>query len=161
MRHYLEEFEAFWAAYPKRVGNPKDAARKQWMRIARANLLPPLSDMIVAAKAYGSHLKRENCKPEFTAHARTWLFQMRFNDWLDAERKGLEAPQPIDVPKALSKAVEMKPALWTFWLSHCEISVTDDTITIRAKTPFDVDYISRNFRSLIEATSHRKVEVMQ
>lgn len=159
-RHLLEEFEAFWAAYPKRTGNPKDAARKQWLRLAHARQLPPLNDMIAAAKAYASHLKREQVKPEFIAHTRTWLFQKRFEDWLTAEQKGLDAPPPPDIPKALQRAVDHTPGLWTFWLSKCEVSVTDDTITIRPKARFDADYIARNFVSLIEGTSRRKVEVV-
>lgn len=159
MRHFLEEFEAFWAAYPRRVGNPKDPARKQWMKLARAGQLPPLSDMITAVKSYRAYIARENIQGEYIAHTRTWLFQKRFEDWLSANQKGLEMPAAPDVPKALSRAVEIKPAL-VEWLKGCTVNVTDDTITICPKSPFEADYITNHFQAVIESTSRRKVEVM-
>lgn len=159
-RHYLEEFEAFWAAYPRRVGNPKDAARKQWMRIAHCGQLPPLEKMIAAAKAYAGYVKKENISGEFIAHTRTWLFQKRFLDWgaADAEKSG---PPPIEasVPPSLRAFAEKNPLVWARWLSTCEITVTDDELKIKADSKFSADYIANNYMSPLAATCHRRVTI--
>lgn len=94
MRHYVEEFEAFWAAYPYRTGNPKAAARTVWLRLAKADELPPLDEILAAAKAYASHCKMTAVKPEFVAHARTWLNQKRWVDW----KPEPTPPKPWDAP---------------------------------------------------------------
>lgn len=157
MRFYLEEFEAFWAAYPKRAGNPKDPARKQWMRLAHRGQLPPLPEMIAAAKAYAAYIKRENISGEFIAHTRTWLFQKRFEDWVPEKS---DQPKSRDIPIALQKLAEIEPRAWAMWLSKCEIEIDDSNIKVKTKTEFERDYIARNFFSLLSSTCKRHVSVV-
>lgn len=163
MRHYLEEFEAFWSAYPRRVGNPKDAARKQWMRIAHAGQLPELGDMIAAAKAYAAYVKRENIQGEYIAHTRTWLFQKRFLDWKpDADTPVLrELPRDAmdAVPACLKTYVAKNPLVWEHYLRNCQFEITDDTMRIKTKSSFDADRLERFCLSDLRAFTHREVAI--
>lgn len=67
-----DAFEAFWAAYPRKVG--KIGARKAWGAAIRK---APAAVLIAAATAFAADPNRE---PEFTCHPTTWLNQGRWED---------------------------------------------------------------------------------
>lgn len=69
---YSPDYEAFWQAYPRRVG--KKAAYAAWRQAIR-EIDPGL--IIAAAERYASDPNRE---PQFTAHPQTWLNQGRWDD---------------------------------------------------------------------------------
>lgn len=73
---YSPEFEAFLAAYPKRVG--KGAAWKAWQRLRPSKALQ--SRMIEAAKAQSTwpQWQRENGK--YIPNPATWINQARWDD---------------------------------------------------------------------------------
>ena len=66
-------FEAFWAAYPRRVG--KGEALKAWMKAVKTTD-PEL--LISAATAFAT--QRSGADPKFTPHPSTWLNQQRWFD---------------------------------------------------------------------------------
>jgi hypothetical protein len=66
-------FTEFWAVYPLKRGKPR--ARKAWRAAMRRRHDPDL--IIKAAREYRDDPKR---KPDFTAHASTWLNDERYND---------------------------------------------------------------------------------
>lgn len=164
MRHPLEEFEAFWTVYPRRAGNPKDAARKQWMKLHKEGQLPALCDMIAAAKAYAADIARNKVKPEFIAHARTWLSQKRFLDWKPAADTPLfAAAQPrdpfADVPACLKDYVIRNPHVWDYYLKNCLFDVSDTKVRIRPASTFDADRIERFYLSDLRAAAQRDVAI--
>jgi hypothetical protein len=67
------EFEAFWAAYPRRVG--KQAAIKAW---AKAIKLTDPQSIINGAKNYANAVKGDD--PKYTAHPSSWLNAGRWDD---------------------------------------------------------------------------------
>lgn len=69
---YSPEYEAFWEAYPRRVG--KKAAYSVWLQAIR-EIDPGL--IIAAAERYAHDPNRED---QFTAHPTTWLRQGRWED---------------------------------------------------------------------------------
>lgn len=69
---YSPDYEAFWQAYPRRVG--KKAAYAAWRQAIR-EIDPGL--IIAAAERYASDPNRED---QFTAHPQTWLNQGRWDD---------------------------------------------------------------------------------
>jgi hypothetical protein len=91
-----QRFDAFWTAYPKKVG--KDAARRAWQKIRPS---PDLTDKILAAIAWqrsqGSWLRDGG---RYIPHPATWLNQGRWDDEPDT------APQFSDSTLAIARAVE-------------------------------------------------------
>ncbi len=72
----MEEFEKFWAAYPRKVA--KAEARKAWAQTAS---IRPDTDLLV--KAVLSHCKTEQWMKSngaFIPHAATWLRGERWED---------------------------------------------------------------------------------
>lgn len=65
-------FDAFWLAYPRKVG--KGQARKAWSKALRA---APAETITTAAAAFSAQPGRD---PQFTPHPATWLNGER---WLD------------------------------------------------------------------------------
>jgi hypothetical protein len=72
------EFDEFWAAYPKRPGNPKAPAIAKYVN-ARQKLKVSHETLLQAAKAYA--VTRVGEDPKFTAQAVTWLNQRRWEDY--------------------------------------------------------------------------------
>ena len=68
----LKAFEAFWSAFPRRVG--KGAARRAWAKVAAGEY-----DSIQQGCLVYSRL-RANEDPKFTVHPATWLNQERWRD---------------------------------------------------------------------------------
>lgn len=81
------EFDEFWAAYPKRPGNPKAPAATKY-RYVREKIKIPHETLLQAVKAYAA--TREGEDPKFTAQAVTWLNQRRWE----------EDYEPVEVPTA-------------------------------------------------------------
>lgn len=67
----MDDFNRFWQAYPRRVA--KAAARREF---AKAILKAPIESILAGVEAY----KRN--KPDYQdwAHARTWLYNERWED---------------------------------------------------------------------------------
>lgn len=76
------EFAASWSVLPHRPGDPKAAAKAEWLKLGQGQKLPPSEIMVAACRAYCAHHKREKTEPKFLAHTRTFLHQQRFRDWM-------------------------------------------------------------------------------
>jgi len=74
-----EKFEEFWSAYPLKTG--KKAARLVWDRVV--STVNP-DEVTAGAMRYRDDPNRD---PQFTAHARTWLNQGRWEDEPMPERR--------------------------------------------------------------------------
>ena len=91
------EFEDFWTAYPRRPGNPKDPASRQFETLRAAGVDP--ATIIAGATAYAAFCVGK--EPQFIDQATTWLNQGR---WEDEPAKAvpyrpdsISKPAPIDV----------------------------------------------------------------
>lgn len=69
------DFDAFWAAYPKRDG--KAAARKAWTKAIKRT---DLDTIITAVEAFAALKARQRTETRFIPNASTWLNQERWND---------------------------------------------------------------------------------
>ncbi len=133
-----EQFEMFWDAYPKRPNNPKHPAWQVWEKLEKADLPAPVQ-MVVAAQRYGDYCKAEKIEPKFIAHARTWLHQRRWEEFL-AEP---EAPKEPELSALLKQLV---PIVGVGWVKSREMylqDVTDDgnVVVIRTRDRFRIDRI--------------------
>lgn len=83
---YTVEFEAFWATYPKRPGNSKAEAWRQW----RARLAEGVEDtaMLAGGERYAAWCVAEQQEPKFIKHAATFLGRDRHfeADWTPSKR---------------------------------------------------------------------------
>jgi len=74
-------FEAFWNAYPRRIG--KGAAR---ISFARACDFANPNDIVQAAIVYSQHCLDQGTEIQFIPHPSTWLNQERWEDDLATEK---------------------------------------------------------------------------
>ena len=79
--HASPFFEAFWNAYPRRIG--KGAAR---ISFARACDFANPNDIVQAAIVYSKHCLDQGTEIQFIPHPSTWLNQERWEDDLVAEK---------------------------------------------------------------------------
>ena len=75
------EFESFWKQYPRKTA--KAISRKQWDKLSTAQQQQAM-DALPAHVAYWKALGTE---PAFIPHARTWLYQERWEDELEVPEK--------------------------------------------------------------------------
>lgn len=92
------EFEAFWAAYPKRPNNPKQPAIRRYVN-ARQVLKVSHETLVNAAKAYAD--SRAGQDPRYTAQTKTWLNERRW----EADY-GSTADVKISVPLASDEQLD-------------------------------------------------------
>lgn len=153
MRVVNEDFEAFWEAYPKRPGNPKAPARKEWERLCKRYDFPKLEVMVEAARRYGAHCAKDARGPEFIAHTRTWLFQERWKDWQTQGAAALQkavqdhqASIPMDggwqsQEPWLGFRKEIGEQLWMAWFNYQQW----DNGVLTARSKFERDYIDQKW----------------
>ncbi len=99
------EFDAFWAAYPKRPNNPKAPAKKKYLAARKRNVSH--ETIMAGVNAYAA--TRVNKDPEFTAQAVTWLNQ---------ERWATDFGSPADVGTAPQATDEQLDALLAAYSGH-------------------------------------------
>jgi hypothetical protein len=87
----MDEFEAFWAAFPRKVG--KLAAKLEW---SKALKLSSVEDIMSGVERYKA------CKPDYAdwCHPKTWLHQGRWMDEPDVKTaqpmRGIDRGTAID-----------------------------------------------------------------
>jgi hypothetical protein len=86
------DFDAFWAAYPKRPNNPKAPAKKSYIAARRGNVSHEA--IMAGVNAYAA--MRVNEDPKFTAQAVTWLNQKRWADEYDVPAEAKPVAQASD-----------------------------------------------------------------
>lgn len=69
-------FEDFWKAFPKRPNNSKKAAKDLWKKIPDEKL--PIA--VAQAASYAVYAATVGLEPERICHARTWLYQERWDN---------------------------------------------------------------------------------
>lgn len=138
---YSPEFEAFWAAYPKRLGpNPKAAAAKVFAKLTR--VISP-GDLIRAATTFATECVKLKVDPAFVPHARTWLAQERWTDYL-AQPEAAQAVPATDLPELYHRLRLRRPdltaAVWKSWFSALAFDQRADGTVITTPSAFTRDY---------------------
>ena len=106
------DFDAFWAAYPRRRGaNPRAPARTSWDKAIKKGASPEA--VLAGAMAYAVDPSTK-VGTEFVAQAVTWLNQRRWEDY---------APQPshakAGVPgQPMAVLVAVDSPQWEAWAKH-------------------------------------------
>ena len=97
---YIDKFNLFWSAYPKRKGaNPKEPARKKFISLCKNGVDP--DKMIKGAKLYNAERAKEN-DPKYTCQAVVFLNQGRYS-----EQEGeIKSPEEITRIKAYKTAYQ-------------------------------------------------------
>ena len=94
---YSEDFETFWAAYPKR--QQKGEAYKAWEQLRKKKLLPSLDVLTIAAQNYAARVS----EPKFTKLPAGWL---RAEMWLD---EPVAPKRPHDPDAWMSNQSRIRP----------------------------------------------------
>ncbi|MFF2954307.1 hypothetical protein ACFVVU_23555 [Kitasatospora sp. NPDC057965] len=71
-------FDAFWAAYPKKVG--KGTARTAWAKALKRGADP--AAIVAAVPRHAAHWRAINTAPKYVPHPTTWLNGERYDDEL-------------------------------------------------------------------------------
>lgn len=103
------EFEDFWTAYPRRPGNPKDPASREFETLRAAGVDP--ATIIAGATAYAAFCVGK--EPQFIAQATTWLNQGRWKDDYSAAAKPLVSRPEPDRTGSIWVPAESAP--WRAW----------------------------------------------
>lgn len=86
---HADEFEAFWLAYPKKVGKKK--ARAAWMK---ATDRPALRDMLQALEHATRTDQWRKDNGQYIPHPSTWLNEGRWSDDQTCHSAGTRPPPP-------------------------------------------------------------------
>lgn len=146
----LDAFDRFWAAYPYRAENPKAPARVVFARLLKEGVCAEA--LIAAAGRYASFISREKVKSIFIPHARKWLNQRYFEDYMtdpDAPASAPEGPSPDHPLACLFAEVGEGP-----WLSYFAPLVIDQTlrpVRITAPHRFALERLTRDYGPRIVA----------
>lgn len=97
----IEAFEAFWRAYPRKVGKGK--ARQAFAKIMTRKDAPSLHDLLASIEAYRSSIS----EPRFIAHPTSWLNGER---WLDEIEQASKESASLRIDPSLGSAVSMGAA---------------------------------------------------
>lgn len=88
------EFEKFWAAYPKRPGNPRKPAMQKFMLVRKNGAT--FEAIMAGVTAYAEAMRGKDA--EFVAMARTWLYQERWKDPQNIQSQDVKrSPVPLDL----------------------------------------------------------------
>lgn len=153
-------FAEFWAAYPPRRPNPRALAEAAFAAAVKAGVKP--AQLVAAARAYAAECQAKGVKEEFIVHARTFLAQRRFEDYL--------APAPADHVADANKMVEPAHAWWPafrgwitpagfaqwiaplVWVVESEDFDTGRrNVTLRAPSAFHRDHVRERYLEPLKA----------
>jgi hypothetical protein len=137
MMGYPAEFEAFWAAYPKRVGtNPKKLAFRAWEKMRKQ---ASAEDLTRAATNFAAECAKLKTDPAFVPHARTWLHQERWTDYVGTPT---DTPPPDGEPmpelfhRLRARRPDLTEAVWKSWLAGLRFDQQPGRTTIAAPSEF-------------------------
>ena len=153
-------FGQFWAAYPLRPLNPRRPAEVEFARALEAGHTGEA--LVAAAAAFARQVAAEGVAPTYRPHARTWLAQQRYLDFLPAEG-GVSGAVSGGGAGAVSGGGTahplwprfrglLSPELFASWIAPLGIlALPEGGLLIRAPSRFVADRV----RSLHAATIER------
>lgn len=143
-QHVSAAFERFWTAYPYRRDNPKAPARVVFARLIAEGV--DAEALVAAASRYASFCKAEKTPSLFIPHARKWLNQRYFEDYMaepDAQASAPAVGPSPDHPLAAMFA-EVGEGAWRSYFEPLAIERTDEGAVVTAATGFARDKLARD-----------------
>ncbi|MDB5851928.1 MAG: hypothetical protein JWP29_5680 [Rhodoferax sp.] len=151
-------FAAFWAAYPRRVPNPRAVAALAFAKAVKQGATT--DQLIAAASAYAAQMKAKGTVEEFIVHASTFLRQQRFLDYLETTEEAPPAPaEPVhDLwPELLA---HMDASDFRAWIGRCEVASRDgNALVLAAPSTFIAARIRQDFVQLLQRVLECRVTV--
>jgi len=139
---YTEAFERFWKAYPARRPNPKALAAQAFTELERAGEDP--EEVIRAARRFAAECERLEIAPAYIPHARTWLSQRRFEDYMGpGEPEADGGADPVGDP--LYGALDLQPAEYRNWIEPLRIERGERGARIHAPSRFHADWVRKQY----------------
>lgn len=143
---YSPEFEAFWGAYPKREPNPKGIAFRAWQKVLKAQAVTA-EDLIRAAANFAAECARLKTEQKFIVHARTFLSQERWTDYLP--RPEVTGAELNDLPELFHRLRVRRPdlsrAAWVSWFEKLRFDVSPTRTIITAPSAFHVNRVATDW----------------
>lgn len=144
-------FEAFWKAYPPRRPNPRLVAAQAFAKIVKHHATA--EQLIAAAAAYAAEVVLKRIKEESILHARTFLAQGRYLDYLPPPEAAAAAPAPTAEPEhPLWPRLQGHVDLPTFqaWIGKCQVlELTESRLILRAPSSFVAARMREEFLPLM------------
>lgn len=145
-----EAFARFWAAYPERVDNPRKPALRVFADLVGAGVDAEV--LVRAASAYRAHVKANATAQKFIPHARTWLNQDRYEEWMAAD---VPASAPDAGPNPEHPLFPLFDMVgrdrWASYIAPLIVSHTADGVVIAAPTNFALSRVRDGWGRDIEA----------
>lgn len=144
-----DAFERFWKAYPYRAENPKAPARVVFASLLKEGVCPEA--LIAAAGRYALFVSEQKVKSIFIPHARKWLNQRYFEDYMtdpDAPVSAPSGPSPEHPLASLYADVGEGP--WLSYFAPLTIDQTVQPVRITAATRYALDRLSRDYGRRIQ-----------
>jgi len=145
----LDAFDRFWKAYPYRAENPKAPARVVFARLLKEGVCPEA--LIAAAGRYARFVEEQKIKSIFIPHARKWLNQGYFEDFMtdpDVPASAPAGPSPEHPLAALYTHVGEGP--WASYFAPLTIEISEAGATLTAATHYARTKLERDYGDLIE-----------
>lgn len=139
----LDLFDRFWSAYPKRPENPRAPARAVFVKLFEAGEDMPA--VVGAARRYAEACRAAKKDPQFIPHARKWLHQRHFEDYLidaDAPASAQATGPSPDHPFAFM-AAEIGEAAWRSYLALVQVDDGPAGLIATVPTAFARDHIAK------------------
>ncbi|MBW6402056.1 hypothetical protein KPL78_29690 [Roseomonas sp. HJA6] len=145
------DFEAFWNAYPRRSPNPRAPAEAAFARAVAGGAKP--EDLVRAADAYATECRRDGVAPTFIVHARTFLVQRRYEDYLrGAAPAAPAAPVEIDHPLWPCMRGAISDADFRRWIQPLRrVAHLGDHAVLAAPSRFHRDWVRQHFDLALKA----------
>lgn len=161
---YSEAFERFWRAYPDRKPNPKAPAAATFQELERAG--EDAEGIIQAAGRFAAECRKLDTKSDFIPHARTWLAQRRFEDYLGADADvGEEGARQADDVSAdpLFRAVsgDITPVEYGRWIKPLEIEIENGVAIVTAPSRFHADWVRNHYGDRLRRALGRRIEIRE
>lgn len=147
-----DAFQRFWREYPPRRPNPKALAEHEFAKAAKDGFEP--EQLVRAAAAYAAECRRLKAEAAYIPHARTFLAQRRFLDYLD----GGEAPPESAVetmrelqgdPRLKALACEMGQVEYDTWIAPLALEARGRQVAIVAPSAMHRDWVRNRYGDLL------------
>lgn len=137
-------FALFWAAYPVRADNPKKPALVAFAELVARGV--EAEALVRAAKAYEAFVRSSGMDRKFVPHARTWLNQERFDDYLTAPGSSDLAPSGPNPKHPLAALyVQVGEAAWRSYFEPTTVEIGPDATVVTTATAYARDKLQRDY----------------
>lgn len=144
-------FERFWQAYPTRSPNPKAPARQVFARLVAGGADPEC--LVAAAERFAGECARKGIAAEFVPHARTWLYQRHYEDYLAIPQPlPLLDPQPEPAMPLNPHSATLKEAFrhlaeaeYRHFIAPLEVAVEAGRAMVTAPSRFQADHVRARY----------------